>query len=152
MPAGQQLPVATWDATQYVVIVTPTVGPSFRVVGPAKGTFVEVARMTDAFSSDAGANGDVVRSYNADQRGTVKLTVQQTSPSNDLLSNIGIADEQSGKGLCILALEDISGRSISSGASAWLKRISDGSFAVEAGDRVWEFEVAQLRHFIGGAV
>lgn len=119
------------------------------VVGFATGTFVEVSLDTDAYTDAVGASGDVVRVKSADKRGVIKLTLMASSPSNDILSALAVLDE-AGAGVRAVSVKDGTGTSLHSGDKAWVKKIPNGSYGTEAGNRDWEIRVAKLEHFVGG--
>lgn len=120
--------------------------------GFAEGTFVEIAPMADRVTSKAGADGEVARSIVPDKRHTVTITLQQTSPSNDVLSASAHADELSGGGLpAPLLVQDLSGRTVFATDVAWVARAPSLTFSAESGEREWAFETGRPSvFFVGG--
>ena len=85
-----------------------TVGPHI-VSGYADGTFVSVARQGDSFSSIAGADGEVARARSNDKRGTITLTLMQTSRTNAYLSGLVAVDEETGNGVVPVTVRNAKG-------------------------------------------
>ena len=119
----------------------------------AKGTFITVEYESDAFSDEGGAGGEVGRVRSADERGTIKFTIMAASPSNDALSALAALDRLTGKGVGPAQVKDVTGTSLHSSESAWVKRIPSKPYSTEPGDTVeWEIRCAKLKHNVGGTV
>jgi len=65
-----------------------TVVDGVIVTGYQDGTMVQCARSNDKFSMNVGSQGDVTFVENADDTGTVTITVQHTSPSVSYLMDM----------------------------------------------------------------
>lgn len=129
------------------------VSVSFRgrlLTGFAPGTFIAAARNGDSFAVEVGADGEAARVAFQDFSGTIKLTLQQTSAANDLLSNFLETDELSNTGTGVLFVKDASGRTLLSCPEAWIKKPADSELAKDLGSREWTFEAALIRIFNGG--
>lgn len=140
---GQQ----TYDPAKVTVNVAGITLTQF-----AKGSFVAVSRTSERFSSDVGAQGDVVRIRSADERGTIKVTLMRASPSNDALSALAELDALTGQGVGPALVKDPTGTSLHTAENAWIKKVPDGTFSTEAETVEWEIECAKLKHFVGGTV
>lgn len=114
------------------------------------GTFVTIARNNDMFSLKMGADGIGARAKSSDRSGRVTATLLQTSPVNDQLSAIAIADELTGEGVLPLLVRDGSGTTVASGLSAWIVKMPDAEFGKDIGNRVWVFESDKLQIHVGG--
>lgn len=112
---------------------------------------VSVSRMTDGFSEDVGAQGDVVRVRSRDRRGTIEITLQQASPSNDVLSTFAATDESAGTAYGAVMVSDLNGTSLYRGATAWIKKVADSDWATAHKTRKWTITVAQLELIVGGS-
>lgn len=123
-----------------------------QIVGYADGTFVKATRDTPSFSDKAGAGGDVVRTRSLDKRGSIVITIQTASPSNDILSGFILSDELKGNAVGMVQLVDGNGTSLFEGANAWVQQPADGEFAAESGNREWTIRVAELKIFNGGYI
>ena len=127
-----------------------TIGAFPLTSGFAPGTFIKVSRMNDTFKSEAGAQGDVVRTRSRDRRGTVELTLLRTAQANDYLSGLAAADEQFGTGIRPLTMKDLNGTTVVFGAECWLKKVADVEESVDGSTRTWTFECAAIEIFVGG--
>jgi hypothetical protein len=137
--------VKTYDPKKVVVSVG-----GVPISGYADGTFVNISRQNDAFTSVAGADGEVSRAKSNDKRGEMTLTLLQTSLSNDVLSGIAQLDEKSNLGVVPVIVKDISGLSTYFAGSAWIKKMPDSGFGKEIENREWVFELAEMEVFVGG--
>lgn len=139
-------------------MTTPTFNPKKVSVyfkgkilsGFAPGSFVEWARNGDSFAVEVGADGEGARVASQDFSGTVKVMLQQTSRSNDDLSALIEADEQTQDQTGPLFVKDASGRTLLSAPEAWIKKPADGSFGKDLSPREWIFESALIKLTIGG--
>lgn len=107
------------------------------MTGYAEDTFVEIAPNADLSSIQVGADGEVARSIGTNKTCTVTLTLQQTSPSNDVLSSLIEVDALTGGQLFPLTVQDLLGRSIFVVSQAWISRRPNIAFGREAGTRAW---------------
>lgn len=132
-----------------------------RVVGSWRGipflgfmdsTFLSAERSEDAFALSVGGQGDVTRVRSRNRTGTVTLTLQAASPTNDLLSAQAILDELTGLGYGPLLIKDLNGTTLVEAAIAWIKKAPSVEFATDASGREWTFECAELTIVAGGAV
>jgi hypothetical protein len=121
-----------------------------QLQGYADGTFVKCARDEDAFTSNVGAAGDVVRVRNRNRMGTVTVTLQDASPSNDLLSGMAQTDESTGLAYGALMVKDLNGTTLIQAAAAWIKKTADVEFAKEQGNQEWVISASELIVFSGG--
>jgi len=120
------------------------------LTGYDDGTFVSIERNNDMWTLKTGADGYGTRAKSSDKSGRVTLTLLQSSPSNDALSAIALADELSGAGVNPLLVRDGGGRTVASALSAWIVKIPQVEFAKEVGNRAWVFEADSLNIFVGG--
>ena len=123
-----------------------------QLQGFADGDFVEVSRECDAFTDDVGSQGDVVRVRSRDRRGTVGITLQAASPSNDIMSAYAATDESAGTAYGPVMVKDLNGTTIIRGNNAWIKKLPDTAYGKDHGSRKWEIRVAELEMLVGGEV
>lgn len=129
------------------VIVT-WLGHTFT--GYADGTFIGVEQTSDAFSMQIGGDGEGARTASADESGNVKLTLMQTSASNDFLSQQLAKDRLTNLNTGPLFVKDASGRTLVAAQEAWIKKSANVEFGKEASAREWTFESAKIEQFVGG--
>lgn len=135
---------ATYAPKEISVIVAGAI-----MTGYAEDTFVVVDRASDTFTKTVGADGKVSRTHSADRSGSIVLTLKQTSPSNDVLSALQIADELRYNAKFPVEVEDSNGTSLYVGADAWIMKQPTSEFASSEGTREWTIEVADLSSLVG---
>jgi hypothetical protein len=139
--------VKSYDPKQVIV----TVGGA-PMSGFADGTFIAISRQNDAFTSVAGADGEVARAKSNDKRGEMTITLMQTSLSNDILSGIATLDEKSNLGVVPVIVKDLSGTTTFFSGTAWIRKIPDSEFGKEIANREWVLELADMDIFVGGVL
>jgi len=122
------------------------------VQGYADGDFLTITYETDAFSDVAGTDGDVARSKTNDRRATVEIILMSTSPTNDLLSAVHLADINTpgGAGVGAFLVTDLNGTSLFTAGNAWVQKAPDVTYGREANERTWTLRVDSLVAFTGG--
>lgn len=108
--------------------------------GLADGEFLKIARISDAFTSKAGVDGEVTRSKTGDKRVTIELTLMQTSAMNAALSAFADTDEKFPNGAGIGPFLASSNNSFTFCEKCWIAKRPDKTYGKEAGTRVWKFE------------
>jgi len=116
------------------------------------GSFVKVARNEDTWTLSVGADGQSARTRNQNRSGIVVFTLQQSSPSNDVLSAFAVQDELLGVGVAPMLVKDLVGTSLYAAQNAWVKKPADTEFAKEFQSREWTIECSDLNVFVGGAL
>lgn len=122
--------------------------------GFAEGSMIKIERAKDSYSMSVGAGGDVVRVKSRDRTGSVTVTLQSASPSNDALSAIIIADELGSTinaGVGALFVKDLNSNTVAAATNAWIRKITNVEAAMEHTSREWIFDCAELHIFSGGA-
>jgi hypothetical protein len=120
------------------------------ISGFADGTFVEVDYDEDAFTKKGGADGQVTRVASANLSGSMTITLDQASDSNDYLSTLAIADRATGAGVVPVLLRDAGGTTIATGAEAWVRKQAGAAFSKGSEDRKWVIDIAELVMNTGG--
>lgn len=120
------------------------------ITGFADGTMIEVERDSDSFTKNVGGDGEVARTANADKTGSIKITLMQTSKSNDILSAQLALDEASNLATGTAMLRDLSGSTQVSSAECWIKKPAAVSFGKENGTREWTIDCVDLFVAVGG--
>ena len=123
-----------------------------NITGFMDGTFIEIERNEDGFTTHVGATGDVTRTRNLNRSGKVTLTLTQASPVNDLLAAMHLQDEIFGLSYGSLQIKDLSGNMTARAHQAWIMKTPKIERAKESGSCVWVFECAALEIFAGGNV
>lgn len=110
------------------------------VRGYAEDSFISIEPVGEGVTSQSGADGEVVRSVDPDSRFTVKITLQQTSSTNDFLKKMRNKDKAHGTGIFPLIVKDLMGGEVFSAKNAWVKNDAAWERGKTASDREWEIE------------
>lgn len=110
---------------------------------------ITVARDNPQYEMVIGADGEATRVKSNDKSGTITITLQQGSPSNDDLSTIALADELSNGGLRPFFMKDNLGTSLFSAVSAYIEQIPEAAYGKTANDRTWIIRTDNLVAFLG---
>jgi hypothetical protein len=122
----------TYSPDKIIIIVG-----ALAVTGVADGTFVAIEPTGDGITSESGAYGEVARAVNLDPRHTITLTLQQTSPSNDVLSAFADADKLTGgNGSFPITVTDLRGTSLFAG-TAWVTKKATATFSKGLEAKEW---------------
>lgn len=120
------------------------------LTGFAKGTFIEADQNEDSFTPDVGSDGEIARVAVADESGTIKITLQQTSASNDILSAFLRQDRLTNLGTGALFIKDASGRTLLNLAEAWIRKPATVSLSDGTTGREWIFDTGKIDMQVGG--
>ena len=131
-------------------LVILTVGGNV-ITGFMDGTFITAERDEDTWKLHVGADGEAARARNRNKAGKIVVTVQQTSPANDLLSAMHNTDEASGAGTGPAYLRDLLGNTLVGGDEAFVLKPAPIEFGGEIAGRQWTIVVPKLEGTVGGA-
>ena len=109
--------------------------------GFSDDSIIEVEPVGDGVSSQAGCDGEIVRSVDPDTRYTVKLTLLQTSSTNSFLNKMYKKDQKYSTGTFSITIKDLMGNAKFTGSTAWVKKPATFKRAKGAENREWEIEV-----------
>ncbi len=137
--------VKTYDPAQVALVFGGQIMEGF-----AEGTFISVERNEDAFSLTIGSDGSGTRTKSNNRSGIFTMTLNQSSPSNDVLSGFALSDERNNAGTFTGLTKDNSGRSINAAESCWVKKMATQEFSNGSSNREWVIETDNLEIFIGG--
>lgn len=134
----------TYDPAQ----VTVAIGGAI-MSGYTDGTFVEIARNDNTWNTVVGADGLVTRGKSNNRSATLTLTLKQSSPSNDVLSALLVADELTNGSVFPVLIKDLSGTSIYFSAQAFINTFAGATYSKDITDRSWTFTLADCDMFVG---
>lgn len=117
--------------------------------GFSEGTFLEVERNEPTWNTVVGADGLVTRGKTNNYSGMLKLTLKQSSPSNDILSGFLAIDEATNRGVVPVLVKDLSGNSIYFSARAWINQYPTSTFGKDISDRTWSMTLDEVDIFVG---
>jgi len=123
-----------------------------QIQGYAEGTFVKASRAEETFKTNVGAGGDVVRIRNRNKMGSVVVTLQAASSSNDTLQSFVDLDELTGLGYGALMIKDLNGTTLVVAEKAWVQKPADAEYGAENPNREWIIDCAEIVVKNGGSV
>ncbi len=135
----------TYSACKVIVTVA-----GIRIQGFGETDMVSAERDADKFTKSTGADGRSSRSHNCSNAGKIKITLQQTSEANDVLSKLLLADEATLDAKFPVSIVDRNGSTNIIGGDCWLMGPPAAALNSEIGDVVWNIDVSNLYMFIGG--
>lgn len=111
---------------------------SHIVTGYAEDNFVTISETGDGVTSVCGCDGEVVTSVSPDSRHTIKISVLQTSPTHQYLTNKYQQMKAGGNGTFAILIKDITGGDIFSADTAWVVKKPDWVRGKASNSREWE--------------
>jgi hypothetical protein len=120
------------------------------ISGFTDGTFIKVSDDDDAFTKRTGVDGETTRSQSNNYGGTITITLDQASDSNDYLSALHALDRVAGSGIVPVLIRDALGKTLVAVESAWVKKRPDITFAKGSEDREWVLDCASIDAVVGG--
>lgn len=138
--------VRTYDPKRVII----TLG-SHIFSGYAEDTFISIEPSGDGTASVAGADGEVARALNHNPLARVTITLQQTSPSNDFLSDLFNMDKASGgSGVVPFQMADLRGTTVVAASQAWVVQWPTIENGASVGDREWLLDAVITQMQVGG--
>jgi hypothetical protein len=141
--------VRTYDPKKVIVVVggVPLSGFGDKMV--------KCTRSTDTFTKKVGVDGIATRSHQHDRSGEIVITLEQSSPSNDVMSALHKLDEETNGGIVPVLIKDALPASGSIGstfvaAKAWIRKPADADYEKNSTDREWTLDVDEFEVFLGG--
>lgn len=119
---------------------------------------VSIKQKTDTWKLVTGCEGETTRVKSLDTSGTITVTLQQTSPSNQFLSTLYFLDRQLAVPVPVWIYyegdsfgESIFGLSTKIiSLQTWIKKLPDINYSNKLDETVWEFESDNLLYFLFG--
>jgi len=135
----------TFDIKKCLILV----GPS-RIQGFADGEAISLELDDDLYQKEAGADGDIARSRRHGLSASAKISLMQSSPSNDVLMAWAVADRATNAGVFPLTVTDLLGTTVVFAPYCWVKKTPALSLGKELSNREWMIDIATAELFIGG--
>ena len=143
--------LATFSPNEVAVIITQqSSGMSHILGGFAEDSIVSVDRNAETFSLYTGADDTNTRINKANTSGTITISLQQTSASNDILTALYENDRASRNGLFSIAVRDNSGRSSYFAEEAYIGVVPSSAIANSMQTRDWVIHAPKMSSLIGG--
>ncbi|MNF36755.1 hypothetical protein D3C85_816580 [compost metagenome] len=133
-----------------IIITQASTGYSHTIGQYSEDSIVMVDRNAETFTLYTGADNTNTRIYNANTSGTITVSLQQTSASNDALMALYEQDRVSRSGLFSILVKDNSGRSSYFCEEAYVGVVPNSAYNNSMQTRDWVIHAPQLETFIGG--
>jgi len=113
--------------------------------------FIEARFSKPLYRMVKGCDGDSARIRNGNRAGLVKVSLLQSSPSNNTLSEFLLLDELTGfTNTGPLLVRDKGGGTLALGTSAFIENVPPITFGVTSKTRTWTFVCDNLIMYLGG--
>ncbi len=136
----------TFDINKFIFVFGASI-----VSGFAAGTFVEVTYDAPLAVYTQGTDGEVLRVLRNKTMATIKLSLMQSSKTNDELNAILLADI-AGNIQEPLSILDLTGRTVLVASQCSIEQYPTLTFGDEAQVREWMLKAAKLKTFVGGSI
>lgn len=120
------------------------------VIGYAEGTFIQLTKEEDIYRIRRTADGCISRTRIESKVWTLDLTLAQSSPSNDMLTQLHLADIRGGGAKFPITIKDALGSTLFSDKQAWIQRLPDVTFSNAVETRVWRIYLPYASFNVGG--
>lgn len=139
--------IKTYDPDQVALVFA-----AIPLGGYADGEFIRVTQTTEAFTTAAGTDGEIIRIKSGDRRMRITVPLMQSSDSNALLSAIHLLDlnTPNGAGIGVFSMTDLSGTTALLAPEAWIVGWPEQAYDKAASTREWVFECGEPKVFVGG--
>lgn len=124
-----------------------------QIQGFSDNDMVTVVKDEDSFAKYIAVDGEVSRSHNPSSSGKFTITLNQTSPANQLLSTLLLADiaDNTGKLVFGVSLRDLnSSGTFYYGHDCWVSKMPDSGFNKAIGTREWVIETKTMFYNVSG--
>lgn len=111
------------------------------VTGYADDSMITIDFASDGTSYVVGADGEIVRSIDPAEIYTLKLSVQQTSSTNEYLQRMFDKDRVDGTGIFPVNINDLLGKEKFVGEVAWVTKPASWVRGKTQNNREWEIAV-----------
>lgn len=135
----------TYSGAEVTIVIN-----GVEIKGRPDGDFLNISFNQDSFTEVEGVDGDVTWSALSSTLATMTVTLQGSSPSNDVLSGFHITDRATKLGTFAVFVKDNSGRDLFVSDAARIKKFPDMSKGKEVSSREWVISCANSQMFIGG--
>lgn len=135
----------TYDPKKFILNVG-----GIPIGGYADGTFINLARNEDAYTTHVGADGEVARAKSNNKTAALTITLAQTSDSNDVLSALANLDERANAGVVPAILKEIGGNTTAFSGTCWVRKMAPIERGKEIANTEWILDMAESNIFVGG--
>jgi len=122
----------------------------YQVDGFVSGSFLSISKDVQPYKTTRTADGTIARTFIKDDSYTVTLKIASTSPTNDLLTGIVLADSATQYVKFPLFIKDNRGTSLFLAPTCWVKEMPDLTFSDGVTERTWVIQATQCVTNFGG--
>ncbi len=138
--------IQTYDPKDIILTVAGSI-----ITGYAQDSFIEVDRESSQVEDEVGAEGDVARRITNDKRGSITVTLLQTSKSNLVLSALAKVDELTGNGIFPVVVKDNRGSDLHLAPNSWITKMPRTVYRSGIEGREWIIRTNNLQMVVGGS-
>lgn len=143
--------LATFAPNDVSIIVTQaSSGIAHQINQYSEDSIVNIEWNSPTYTLYTGADNTGTRVYNASNSATLTISLQQTSASNDVLSQLFANDGRNSDGLFSIQVKDASGRSTYFSDDAYIGVRPNAGFSNSMMTREWVIHAFNLDGFAGG--
>lgn len=135
----------TFDTTRGIL----TVG-GIPISGFSEDSKIVAERTNDTFTLVVGEDGHPSRSKSNDKSGNIKISLLQTSLSNDVLNGFAALDEQINGGVVPVMYKELDGTTLLVGAQCWIRKLPTLERGKGLKAQEWIFDSGELDYAVGG--
>jgi hypothetical protein len=127
-----------------------------QIGGAGEGGFVELEKKNDDFTAEEMIDGEVILCFTGSRLWTAKITLAQTSNSNDVLSAIRLAgvnaarNGNGGASIVPTTVSDTGGSTLFNSPRSIVGKPAKADFQSKVKDREWTILCTDVDVFIGG--
>lgn len=153
------LNLGTYSPEDFLVVVSWNAGNdvgSHIISGYNEGTLCSIAREMQSSTLVRAPDGGGGRVYNSNDGGTITVTLNQFSSSNDVMMNLWLKDKEARNSDWLLNITVVegTGRSVFHGSQCVIQNlpnytVGDGTGSSEP--REWMFQAVKLDQYIAGS-
>ncbi len=135
----------TFDPNQ----LTVSIG-SHTATGFAEGTMLSIDMDDQRYNTEVDANGNSIRYKINNNNATITLTLNQGSPTNDILSTFVNLDRQTDTGVFPMSIKDNRGSTLITSIGAYVEKTPTVDFGTTGNNREWVLKATEVGFFVGG--
>lgn len=121
-----------------------------KVKGYAKGTFVNISKDTQRFTTKESSDGVMSRSHSNSRSYSVGITLHSAASFNGVLTRLSEIDNVTKMGKFPLIIKDRLGSTLLFSPTSWIEVIPDTDFGAEILEREWMFKCSNTSLHVGG--
>lgn len=133
----------TYDPSKVIITID---GVSLH--GFTDGDFFTATYDEDRYTKIKGVDGEVGRVRTLSTSGKMEFTLSASSAANNELNSFN--PDYGYIGVAPISISDLSGNTVISAESSWLKSAPEIAMGKDIGERKWVFDCAQMQIVFGG--